>query len=481
MNDFRSLAPVVATLLLCVGGCSGSEYVAGTIPDPPDEPDLPPGNVTVAVIAHDVFGTPVSGANIKLLYSSGTGLWELDTVTDAVGQAQVTGGFEGVDGAIVSTAELYGVTRSTSAPVNDQLDFDVTLHPASAYASGVSRMSVISNSADGRQLEFSARLHIIEKAFPTWNFDEWSFGAIDVLPCMPDTGNDTPTFEVDCVQQPSNIDAPYEGSALTTNWVDTDPVSEPLAVSLLLDQGASVAVTDTADRRLVAAKYLQTQLEANDQVVLAAFAADDAGTGQAALLPTQPVTVFPTNDPAFTTDGRSYFQTIDALATLEGGASPLHAAIGEMIDFTASHAPANSRPVVVALASGNSDCGSPADCQAAEEALRQQSASTGVAVVVVGLSDPSGRVDGNSSARLRRPIRGRFSGHRMRRRCRRSSAVSPSFLDGRHGAIDVTIHLQSPVARAFASGNTVIGTLHVTICPWECSESVDIPFALRIP
>ena len=44
----------------------------------------------------------------------------------------------------------------------------------------------------------------------------------------------------------------------------------------------------------------------------------------------------------------------------------------------------------------------------------------------------------------------------------------PEIVDGRHGAVDVTIRLESPVAGAFASGNTVSGNLQVIICPWDC-------------
>ena len=87
------------------------------------------------------------------------------------------------------------------------------------------------------------------------------------------------------------------------SWVEPDGASDPLAISLLLDQGASLAVTDPEDRRLLGAKYFQTQLDTDDQVLLAAFAADNASTGDAALLPSQPVTIFPVANPAFTTDG----------------------------------------------------------------------------------------------------------------------------------------------------------------------------------
>lgn len=485
MNHLRSLVPVVASLMLGTAGCGGSGYSPGSgnpePPDPPDQPGLPPGNITVAITARDVFGAPVSGATIKLLHNNGTGLWELDLVTDAAGQAQITGGFDDVDGAIVSAEELYGIERSESAPVNDRLDFEVTLHPSSTLSSGVSRMSVTGVSADGRQLEFSARLYIVETAFPYWNFEGWNVGTIGVLSCVPDAGNDLPTFKADCTQDSADTDAPYEGSTVESSWVEPTPASGPLAVALLLDQGASVAVADTADRRLLAAKYFQTLLEQDDQVVLAAFASDDASTGQVALLPTQPVTIFPAANPAFTTDGLSYFPTIDALSALEGGASPLHAAIGEMIDFTANHAPAGSRRAVVALASGFSDCGSPANCQDVEEALRQQISTSGVAVIAVGISDASGQVDRKQLGVFGQADQGAVFWAQDATQVPTILGRLPEILDGRHGAIDVSIRLQSPAAGAFAPGKTVFGTLHVSICPWDCTESVVIPFALRVP
>ena len=107
MNYLRSLVPVVASLLLGAGGCSGSDYAGGTIPEPPEVPglpDCPPGNVTLTVTARDALGTPVSGGKVMVIIQSA--LWDLDVVTDADGKAQVTGGLESVEAVIVSTAEL---------------------------------------------------------------------------------------------------------------------------------------------------------------------------------------------------------------------------------------------------------------------------------------------------------------------------------------------------------------------------------------
>ena len=478
--------PIAVCLLLGAAGCGGTGGSSvgggggGGPPDPPDPPGPPPGNVAVTITARDVLGSPVSGAEITLLTFS-TGSVELDVVTDADGRAQVTGRFEDVYAAVVTATDLWGITYWLDGPVDERLESELTLHPSSSLASGIGRVSVTGSSADGRQLEFGARLYVIEETFAQASFEDWNIGAVGVRPCVPDTGNDAPVFVADCVQDSAGIDALYDGSILTLNWVDPVPASDPLAVALLMDEGASVAETDTADQRLLAAKYLQTQLKAEDQVVLAAFAADNAGTGQMALLPSQPVTIFPTDDPAYTTDGRSYFPTIDALATLEGGASPLHAAVDEMIGFAASHAAAESRRAVVALASGISDCGSPADCKATEEALRQQSASTGVAVVAVGLSGPSGQVDRKQLGMFAQGEQGAVFWARDATQVPTIFGRIPEILDGRHGAIDLTVRLQSSITGTFASGNIVMGTLDVVICPWDCTESIDVPFALRVP
>jgi hypothetical protein len=302
-----------------------------------------------------------------------------------------------------------------------------------------------------------------------------------VLPCEPDVGNDATTFTADCVEGPAGFDASYQGSTLTQGWVDPQPVSDPLAISLLLDQGASFAVTDPADRRLLAAKYFQTRLEADDQVALAAFAADDAITGDVALLADQPVTIFPLDNPGFTTDGRAYFPAIESLAILEGGGSPLHAAIGEIIGFTANAAPASSRRAVAVLASGVSDCNTLADCDAAQDALRAQSASSGVAVVVVGLSGASPLADRKRLGTFAQSEQGAVVWAQDPTQIPTVLGRLPEILDGRHGALDVTIRLESTQIGAFSSGRTVVGTLRVVVCPWDCTETVDVPFALRVP
>jgi NAD(P)-dependent dehydrogenase (short-subunit alcohol dehydrogenase family) len=452
----------------CGGGGGGGTGSGG----PPGPVDPPAGSTRVTVVARDAFGSPVPGASITLLESKGTGILELNMVTDAHGRAEVVGGFEDVYAAMLTATDLFGISYEPRQPADDQIEFDVTLHPSSGLTPGIGRVTVTGGSADGRRLEFSARLYVVEgSASEGQDLEAWNIDAVGVLPCA-----------ADCVAGPAGFDAAYQGSTLNQDWVDPEPLPAPLALALLLDQGMSVALTDPMDRRLLAARYLQTRLGPDDQVALAAFAADDAGTGQAASLPEQPVTLFPTDNPGFTPDGRAYFPVIDSLATLSGGSSPLHAALAELIDFTATAAPPGNRGTVVALASSDvSDCGSPADCRAAQDALRAQSGAADVPVVVAGLSGPSAQADRRRLGPFAQFENGAVFWVQDARQVPTLFGRMPEIVAGRHGTVDVTIRLESPVTGAFAPGNMVVGTLQVVICPWDCTELLDVPFGLHIP
>ena len=479
-----NIGALIATfLLLSASGCSGGSDSAGDSSNAPPPPPPPPptGKATLTLTAHDIFGAPVADASVRLLIPSGTGVREIGKLTDADGKLEVVGNFKGGYAVLVTAPELFG--SSFESVHADRLDFAVTLHPASAVTPGIGALTVTSHSADGRQLEFSARLYVIEgRVSAETDFAASNMGRVTVIPCSPDNGNDGTTFTADCVEDAAGIDAAYEGTTLSTTWVEPSPVTDPLSIGLLLDQGASLAATDSGDRRLLAAKYFQTRLDSHDQVALAAFAADDAGTGDVALLPSKPVTIFPVDAPAFTTDGRGYFATIDSLASFEGGASPLHDAVGALIDFTASVAPSDSRKAVVVLASGGvNDCATPADCQADEDSLRVQSESSGVSIVAVGLSPTSGAIDRKRLGTWAQSPQGSVFWARDAAQVPTIFGRVPEILDGRHGALDVSVRLESPIAGAFTSGNTVLGTLKVTLCPWECTDMVSVPFALRVP
>lgn len=458
------LVSTVACLLFGLVGCGGSGGGSG----PPSGGGPSAGrDLTVYVSARDPFGAPVPDAAIMLLYTAGTGFLETSVRTDANGQATIDR-VPNSTYAVVATADaLYGSDYEAIPIFLNEKSFDVTLHPFAALSPGVSRVNVTNVSADARQLTFSARLYIIEAHAEE---EPWYWNEVNALPCD------------DCVHGPASFTAAYSGMTLSNEGVEPEPIADALAIALLLDQGTGVAVSDPADKRLLAARYLPTRLGVNDQMVLAAFAEDDEGTGQPALLPSQPVTIFPVDSPAFTLDGQSYFAAIENLATLEGGGSPLYDAVGEMIDFTTNAAPLDNRRAVVGVtSSGASHCAEPSECKVAQDALLAHSASTGVPVVAVELADPSSGFNRNGLGPLAQSEGGAVFWAENADQLPTILGRIPEVLDGRHAAIDVTIQLESPVAGAFASGNTVAGTLQVIVCPWDCDVLVSVPFGLRVP
>ena len=363
----------------------------------------------------------------------------------------------------------------------------MTLHPSSARAGGVGRGVRFSGSPDSRELSFTARLYIVDGTVARKHGD-WKVNIVRVLPCEPDVGNDAMIFEADCVEGAPGFDAPYQGASMNVRPVYPERGTAPLALAVLLDQGASVAVTDPGDRRLLAAKYLQTRVESDDQVALAAFASDSTSTGEVSFLPVQPATIYPLENPGFTSDGRAYFPTIDALASLEGGVSTLHAAVSELIAFTAGSAPADSRPAIVVLASGNvGGCGAPAECRSAQEALLGESASAGVPIIAVGLSDPSGEVDRKGLGTFAQSLQGAVFWARGATQVPTIFGRLPAILDGLEGAVDVNVQLESGVPGTFAPGSLIAGTFRLEVCV-QCDDllaasiyPLDIPFAVRIP
>ena len=230
-----------------------------------------------------------------MLRSEGTGVSASAYFADQDGRAEILTDSL-THGALVSAPDMEGAVYESTRQADDRLEITVTLHPSSARAGGVGRVSVISGSPDGRELSFTARLYVVDGTAARIPGD-WEVNIVRVLPCEPDVGSDAMIFEADCVEGPPGFDASYQGSTSNVRTVHPDRGTAPLALSLLLDQGASVAVTDPGDRRLLAAKYLQTRVESDDQVALAAFASDSTGTGAMSLLPTQPVTIYPVDEP----------------------------------------------------------------------------------------------------------------------------------------------------------------------------------------
>jgi hypothetical protein len=289
------------------------------------------------VTVRDPFGAPAGGIKVGL-QSSGA---EQDIVvvvadTDAGGRAEFRDVRSGPVGVYAHAQQpdgpdLYAAAFDRTLDLGGVLSLTLSMEPAAGPIGGSLGSDFITNKVgdDGRTFEFS--LLLADVADPTIGpNDPWDNQIVGIVACVPDAGNDLPRFQPDCVSGPDGFDAAYEGQAVSIASLDPLAAYAPARTvrsALLLDQSASVIVSDPADRRLFAAKYFLGGAKADDRVVLAAFASDDGRTGQASLLPQKPVTVYPLEAPKFTGDGHSYFSTVDQFANLEGGAAPLYAAI----------------------------------------------------------------------------------------------------------------------------------------------------------
>ena len=94
---------------------------------------------------------------------------------------------------------MEGAVYESTRQADDRLEITVTLHPSSARAGGVGKVSVISGSPDGRELSFTARLYVVD-GNAAWIPGDWEVNNVRVLPCEPDVGSDAMIFEADCVE-----------------------------------------------------------------------------------------------------------------------------------------------------------------------------------------------------------------------------------------------------------------------------------------
>jgi len=477
--SIRQWTWIILVLGLALGGCSGGSGEGGSSGQTAAEmrwPGQPIGKVSITAV--DVFGSPVADASVEIVRTAPSNARAV-LRTDAAGRA--VSSFPAGDLFVsVSTLELGGSVSGTLLAGRD-LALKATLYPNQTAAGGVARAAVTPDgiSADGTTLEFTVQL-IGGAAAP----DVFIDGPY-LRPCEPDSANDSPAFVADCVAGPAGFDAPYAGAeskkALKVAYLGgTGNLDLRYSATLMIGQDDQAALVDPGDQRLIAARYFfEVATQTSSPAMLAAFASNDPTSGRPSLLPQQPVTLFPTGSPQFTTNGRSYFGTLDTLATMEGGASPLLAAIAQMIDFNAGAAGARKPALVVVSGPGN-DCGAATACRAQVLQLVGRSRATGVPVVTVGVHAQgsgdhevlglfAGGAEGSAAFWLDDP-----------KQLPNTLRTLGPWLSGDAPSVEATFRIRSPVPGAFASGRVVKGQVDVGICPWDC-YGVPVPFVLRIP
>ncbi len=467
----QTLLGMIALLMLVACGGGGGTNAANTANTPPPNSVRPTDSGSVVVIAKDVFGNPIRGALISV-NDELLGVAQ-ERESDATGRATFTGVAAGTVGAVVSSRNphFWGYS-SGDLRVNERLEIEVVPRPYTTPLYGVTPAVVEPGgvSLDGRSLEF--RLSLMQVS----SFNDWGDLDVSLQRCVPEHSNDQPTFHADCIGGPSGFDGAYavvESMSSTRTTFDKGATPHPYTATLLLDQSRRVGDSDPWDRRLFGVKYFITRL-ASDSLLLAAFAADNASTGERAQLTDRPATVISTNADT------SLFPTVDALATLEGGASPLYAAIDAMLDVVAKTPPVPGRTrSIVVLTDGHDDtCGAADTCRAARQLVTNKNNAAGIEIVTVAL--PGGSADDRRSLT-------ELTAANLGRAFWMSDADQalllgelPSILSDRIERAELRFRIEADAVGTFASGRTVYATLELEVCPWDCSiETFPIAVLIR--
>ncbi len=485
------------------GGGGGSPSSAGSPtsgggpatvgPIQPTSPNVDSGSVTVTV--RDVFGHLVRGAKVSLYFSrdDGTGANIYET-TDAKGIA----GFSDFPSARItayahddSVVYAFGSSPSVLLPQKGHVDLAITVRPTSDFASigvGPALVEADAIAEDGHSLTLTLRLI----GMPSFNFDHGDFDdgdgdSIALVSCVPDAANDAPAFRADCIKGAAGFDAGYGGENSGEPSTITTISGESTAffsAALLLDRSDNLIAGNWTHELLFDSKYFLTTKHAADRVVLAAFAADATASGKLSSLPQQPVSIFPIENPQFTTSASELFPLIDSLEQLQGGAAPLYASIDRMLDFTAANAPLSTRRAVVVVTGGQDDtCGTPAQCEIARQALIEKSRATGIAIVAIRLAgqfDHADQIDNHALSELTEGSGGAMLWVSAYGQLGTVFGALSGVLDGTANVVEARFRIRSSTDRAFQSGRTVLGTVRFETCPWDCA-TFDVPFAVRIP
>ena len=490
MNAIKRTSSIaLAALWLAIAGCSNGSGGDGpvAVPAPTAQPSgsKPTGRGNLVVTVTDLLGAPVPDARINVWSR-----WadeQRSVVADANGRAEITGV---IDDAVIIRAgapdqhgewnqgELELPARGGQGTVNAYVVIEPT--PMVPIV-GITGANVVAGGVrdDGRTLEFTLGM-----------LGLWAGSSPRILDCVPDTTNDQPRFQPDCVAGAEGFDMPYavldDGSPLASSNVVVccyDGIWAPsLSSTLLLDQSGTVTASDPGDYRLFAAKYFLTWGELDRRVSLAAFAADDAASGQPALLPQQPLTIFPVENPAAGVAGRELFPVVDALGSLEGGGAPLYDALDRLIDIAAP-GPEEIASIFVVTDGRDTTCGTYSQCKERRRQVLQKSRDRKVSITTIGVSAGAAGADREALGALsqasypgdRAAFWGSYSASLPA--TLRTALLNQRWPENRR---DATFQIQAPTAGTFASGRTVIGTVRIRLCPEFCGDA-EIPFTVEIP
>jgi hypothetical protein len=458
LSNFLRFGAVLLTSLTMLSGCGGGG--GGSSP--------PPSGV-LSVTVSDTYGV-VAGATV--LATIGT--TSLTGTTDAQGVALLLFR-EAVGAANVTVSRPTFVSQNVvSAPItaNQVTPLTVTLVRATSAAGGslTSRGAspTVSVSDDKKSMTFEIELVIVDgNSDAIENLNAANF----VLSlCTPDPANS----KVDCVRgADANFDAVYTPVSATPQAWELIPgaPAEPYAAALMLDQSGSIFSSDPTGARLYSAKAFLDQLGVDDWGLLSAFADGDAK------ILNKPLTVYPSfRNSATVSDPLSYFSTLDSLAALVGGNTPLYDALDSLrlqVVSDSSLPSGIAKSVVIFTDGDDTYCSDPNACRTRRQASITAANTAGVRIFTIGLSS---NVNFEALGELANQTGGAFL-----------YADSAEQLIPLYGSVGKLLSLSLPTYRltwtvqagssAFQSGNALLGRVEVT----AGGSTFDVPFIVGIP
>ncbi len=447
----------VAVLAMALPACGGGGGGGGSAP-------AKVGSVAVTVT--DLNGLVVPGASVEATVSNVS----KSATTNASGVATLTGVKTGNGSLAVSRSTFKPKTVSVSVAENQTTNVTVALERDTKATGGLISARVLAGQ-NTTTLDFEIQVVVVDENSSA--VSGLMAAAFSLASCTPDAA----TVDIaDCVSDRSApaFDAPYTvtGPGPAPSFQSVPGVTATsYAAALLFDQSLSIKTNDPTDARLYSAREFLNRLGALDQASLSALA-----YGNAALIPDTPVTIYPVDNPVFVglaAVGPTFFSTLESLATLEGGQTPLYEGLCQVMDFSAAKAPAGLKKAVIVFTDGRND-GNPAGaaCRSADDSIAK-SVATGVDIYTVGLS---GDVDGQTLAALADGGNGAFMFAEDTAQLVTIYGSLGNLLSGSLSTYKLTYRITTPVAGGFAVGRSVLGRLSVN----TGAGTVTLPIVVRI-
>ncbi len=446
----------VAGLAMALSACGGGGGGGGGSTTPP-----PVGSVSVTVT--DLNGLVVSGATVVATVSNVS----KTATTNASGVATLTGVRTGNGNLDVSRSTFKPKTVAVSVTENQTTSVTVALERDTKATGGLLSARVLSGQ-DTTTLEFEIQVVVVDENSSA--VSGLSAAAFSLASCTP---NAATVDTADCLSDNADpaFDAPYSvtGPGPAPSFLQVPGgVAKAYAAALLFDQSLSIKTNDPTDARLYSAREFLNRLGGSDRASLSALA-----YGNAALIPQTPVTIYPVGNPSFVADGAIFFPTLTALATQEGGLTPLYEALCRVMDFSAANAPAGLNKAVIVFTDGKND-GLPPNpaCRTADDSIAK-SVATGVDIYTIGLSSD---VDGQTLAALADGGSGAFMFAEDTAQLVTIYGSLGNLLSGSLTTYKLTYKITTNVAGGFAVGRAVLGRLSVN----TGAGTVTLPIVVRI-